>query len=364
MIKLSNKLNFTYHSAQALGGRDNQEDFYGVFEPPSKALERRGTIFIVSDGMGGRAEGATASAMLVEFFRDNYYQVTDKLPKNASIPTILKEMIPAANQQLLDHGDTDNKFKGMGATLLVAVVQGNRLYWGSVGDSHLYLIRERQITLLNQDHSVGGEIDRRLAEGRMSQEQAQKSLHQRHRLFHYMGKQDLAIFDVSPQGFKLQANDSLILCTDGLDDTLDKIEILEAALLSDDQQNVASRLANLAIERGGRGQDNVTALVAAFSGEKQTLLRVALWAILALTLLIAVIFYLWRADVIFTNFQSAPTDNQNLPSATKPMDKESPTLQDAPVSNNSQSFNANEQNKPIDAEGEKHKKSLALDINN
>jgi len=152
-----------YSNDQKQGGRPYQEDYYGVFHPPSLNLKKRGSLFVISDGMGGKAHGATASVMVVEYFRDHYYSITHETPENADIPDILDILIPAANKALLNRGLEDKKLWGMGATLVAAVIQEDRLFWGSVGDSHLWLIRDNTMTLLNRDHSIGGEIDRRRA---------------------------------------------------------------------------------------------------------------------------------------------------------------------------------------------------------
>lgn len=253
-------VSLSYGNGQQQGGRPYQEDYFGFFRPPSKVVQQRGMLFVLSDGMGGKAQGAVASLLLVEFFRDNYFQVNMLLPANMSVPALLEKLTPLANQALLERGLQDQKYWGMGATLIVAVIAGDRLYWSSVGDSHLYLYRNNMLTLLNADHSMGAEIEQALADGRISEEEAVKNRKHSHRLLHYMGNRQFSTFDLSRDGVDLIFGDRILLCSDGLDGTLDKVAIKEV-LDKHSPEQAAPILTSLAVRKGGRDQDNVTVQV-------------------------------------------------------------------------------------------------------
>ena len=253
-------VSLSYGNGQQQGGRPYQEDYFGFFRPPSKVVQQRGMLFVLSDGMGGKAQGAVASLLLVEFFRDNYFQVNTLLPANMSVPALLEKLTPLANQALLERGLQDQKYWGMGATLIAAVIAGERLYWSSVGDSHLYLYRNNMLTMLNADHSMGAEIEQALADGRISEEEAVKNRKHSHRLLHYMGNRQFSTFDLSRDGVDLIFGDRILLCSDGLDGTLDKAAIKET-LDKHSPEQAAPLLASLAVRKGGSEQDNVTVQV-------------------------------------------------------------------------------------------------------
>lgn len=253
-------VSLSYGNGQQQGGRPYQEDYFGFFRPPSKVVQQRGMLFVLSDGMGGKAQGAVASLLLVDFFRDNYFQVNTLLPVNMSVPALLEKLTPLANQALLERGLQEQKYWGMGATLIAAVIAGERLYWSSVGDSHLYLYRNNMLTLLNADHSMGAEIEQALADGRISEEEAVKNRKHSHRLLHYMGNRQFSTFDLSRDGVDLIFGDRILLCSDGLDGTLDKAAI-KKILDKYSPEQAAPLLASLAVRKGGSGQDNVTVQV-------------------------------------------------------------------------------------------------------
>ena len=112
---------------------------------------------------------------------------------------------------------------GLASALLV--LANGRLWWASVGDSHLYLIRDNQISKLNADHSYGGFLDRMAAEGKHIEPDPSLS---RNMLMSALTGGEIAEIDVSKEAFKLQHNDNIIVCSDGMD-TLSREEILKQA---------------------------------------------------------------------------------------------------------------------------------------
>ena len=251
-------------NATAQGDRPYQEDYHAYYTPPA-GMEERGTLLLLADGMGGMAGGATASLMAVEHFKNAYYGAVQGLSASADIPSILARIITGANAHLLDASRSEIKLTGMGTTLIAAVVSGGRLYWASIGDSHLYLLRDGRLQLLNEDHSIGGEITRKLATGEMTPEFAKTLDGQHHKLLHYLGNKNFGHFDLSDAPVELRTDDRVLMCSDGLHGTLGEDEMAQVLLKSDPEIS-ANELVQAALRQGVQGQDNITVQVASSGG--------------------------------------------------------------------------------------------------
>ncbi|MDA0824712.1 MAG: SUMF1/EgtB/PvdO family nonheme iron enzyme [Proteobacteria bacterium] len=104
--------------------------------------------------------------------------------------------------------------KGMGCTLVAAVLDKSGIRWVSVGDSHLYLIRKNELSKKNADHSYGGFLDRMAAEGTPVDPEAGFS---RNMLMSALTGEDIAEVDCPETSVELKAGDRLIVSSDGLD---------------------------------------------------------------------------------------------------------------------------------------------------
>jgi protein phosphatase len=250
---------FVVSSHQERGGRSDQEDAHAFFRPPD-GCERRGSLFLIADGMGGATKGATASSMAVEFLRNSYYRLTPETPSEMGIQDLLGRLIPEANRYLVSRASEDKGLWGMGTTLIATALANGRLYWGAVGDSHLYLVRSGRLILLNEDHSFAGEVKRLVAAGRIAPETAQLYENQGHKLLHYLGNPHFNHFDLCKVPLLLQDRDQVMLCTDGLYQNLEDQAILQI-LEKNPPETAASTLTKEALERGGPRSDNITVQV-------------------------------------------------------------------------------------------------------
>ena len=110
-------------------------------------------LLVVADGMGGHKAGEVASELAV-----NAVLQSLKENKNTDKITLIEEAIAAANGRVLDMAVSDEKYKGMGTTLVVATLDENLLYVANVGDSRLYLIDDEGIRQITRDHSLVQEM--------------------------------------------------------------------------------------------------------------------------------------------------------------------------------------------------------------
>jgi protein phosphatase len=238
--------------------RANNEDNFGY--------DSRYGIFVVCDGMGGQAAGEVASKMgvdvLLDYFR-NEASATEAHSGNGSNGDAahsatggaksLADAIQLANSKIFQAGQAQQARQGMGSTIVAALVRGNSLTIGHVGDSRIYLVRQGAIQQLTQDHSLVMEQVRR---GYITLEQAQKSELQ-NIILRALGSEEAVEVDV--EDLLAVPGDLLLMASDGLTRHVQDEEILEIVQEPGDLEQRCSELVQLAKDRGG--DDNITCLL-------------------------------------------------------------------------------------------------------
>lgn len=205
-------LTFDVATAAIQGKRDYQEDTIIANFPVGQAAG----FAIVADGIGGHAAGHIASALAtIEVFAHLKIHEGQLLSGALNVPLALREAAEQANARLAAHVAKDAETKGMGSTLLVPVIRGDRLYWLSVGDSPLYLFRNGALRQLNKDHSMSPQIDMMVKTGAMTAEAA-KDHPDRNTLTSVVSGEKIAQIDCPASPVLLAEGDILIAGSDGL----------------------------------------------------------------------------------------------------------------------------------------------------
>jgi protein phosphatase len=240
-------LSIRAHSCSDQGDRETNEDRAAIFA--------KGRILLVADGMGGQRAGEVASRLSTEAV--GAWGAADLEERGEhEIFSGLVRLFQEANEQLMAAVRADPGLWGLGTTLTVGVVGSGRLFFAHVGDSRLYLWRRGGCEQLTEDHTWAREFAR---QGLLSEEQAAHST-QRNVLTRYLGTANA----VEPQlGMReLEAGDRLLLCSDGLYNSLGEERL--ARLLGEElePEDLAAQLVAQAKAGGGRQLDNITALVA------------------------------------------------------------------------------------------------------
>lgn len=243
-------------NCQHIGARSSQQDAFGFSDKDDLAFVAHGGVLaVVADGMGGMAHGGEASHMAVRAFLRAYMaKSTDE-----TVPSALRRALDEANEAVISlayQADEEN----VGTTMVAAVIHGDALHWVSVGDSRLYLWRDRQLTQLTEDHIYANDLDRDAANGNISREDAENHP-ERRSLTSYLGLTPLDLIDHNPQPFPLFGGDRLLLCSDGLYVALVESEI--APLFNRDAQQAAEDLVALVLAKSRQGQDNLTVAILA-----------------------------------------------------------------------------------------------------
>jgi protein phosphatase len=231
--------------------RANNEDNFGY--------DSRYGIFVVCDGMGGQEAGEVASKMGVDILLD-YFRKLGAAQNNSSTngqqrsgAESLASAIQLANRTIFHAGQEQNGRGGMGSTVVAALVRGNSLAIGNVGDSRIYLVRQGTIQQLTQDHSLVMEQVRR---GYITLEQAQKSEMQ-NIILRALGSEESVEADV--EDLVILPSDLLLMTSDGLTRHVKDDEILAIVQTSAGLEQACNKLVETAKERGG--DDNITCLL-------------------------------------------------------------------------------------------------------
>jgi len=239
---------------QIAGARDYQEDaFLTTFLDDESSDSKSSALIVVADGMGGHAAGNIASNLVVSTFNKTF---TGKFGKQDP-PAVLREALKNANDGLKESIEETPGLDGMGCTMVTAAITRGKIYWVSVGDSHLYLLRDRELSKKNEDHSYGGYLDRMRAQGIDVEAEAGLS---RNMLMSAMTGEEIAEIDCPNQGFQLLPGDRVIIASDGLD-TLETETILKTSAWSHTPKECVAGLLKAVDEAKRPRQDNTTIVV-------------------------------------------------------------------------------------------------------
>lgn len=215
-------------------------------------------ILALADGMGGHRAGEVASRMATETLVAGLSAAVDSFRANGRqhAPLLaLGQSINRANKAIHEAGRLDSRYRGMGTTMAVAFFHGNRVTLGHVGDSRIYRLRDRQLSLLTRDDSL---LRDQVELGVISAEEASQS-HNRSLVTRALGIEE----KVSPHLLDDTAlpGDVFLLCSDGLNDLVEDADIeLIVASLSGNLPLAATHLVQAAKDNGG--YDNVSVVLA------------------------------------------------------------------------------------------------------
>ena len=205
-------------------------------------------LFAVADGMGGHLAGEVASRMAVE-------SVADQLRSGGveQIESNLLDGARAANSKVFDASSNDSSCRGMGTTLTAAVIRDREMILAHVGDSRAYIIRGEKIYALTEDHSLVQEL---LKQGGITKEQARDHPH-RNVLTRALGTDPAVEVDLIRA--RLEKDDVILLCSDGLCGLVEDDEIMRLVRLAPDPEEAVKSLVSEALSRGGN--DNISVIV-------------------------------------------------------------------------------------------------------
>ena len=228
---------------------NTEDDFY------VRKINNDFYLYIVADGMGGYECGEVASSIAtssISSFLEEKAQIINKADTQ-SIKAILKEAVNFANSEIYNLEKTDEKYKGMGTTVVLVSKVNNEVYYLSVGDSRIYYIDDNfeKIKQITEDDTYVNT----LVKTNVINEDEALTHPQRHMLTKAIGVFKDVDFNVST----LRDKDGyLLLCTDGMTNMLSNEQILDV-FKNEKFDKIAEALVKKANENGGN--DNITVVV-------------------------------------------------------------------------------------------------------
>lgn len=240
--------------SSVIGRRESQQDAVAVSDPnPTDFSEP--WFGILCDGMGGMSGGELASSLCIEMMLNAF--VENKSP----IPEFFRNSIVSADIAVANIKDANGNYLGAGSTFVGVVIQNNDLYWASVGDSHIYVLRDNEMALVTNEHNYMMELMKSVKRGEITLEEA-KSNPKREALISYMGMGDVSLMDVIEKPFFLKRGDIILLSSDGLYRALSDEEIFNIIrMCGDNMQLAADQLTEYAMSKNFKYQDNTSVVL-------------------------------------------------------------------------------------------------------
>ena len=216
--------------------RDANEDSYVIAEP----------VFAVADGMGGAQAGEVASRTAVEV-------IETTRPPDGTPEEQLTSLAREANRRIFELAQSDQSRRGMGTTLTAAMLDGDGVSVGHVGDSRAYRLRDDKLQQLTHDHSLVAELERsgQIAPG-AAEHHPQRSI-----ITRALGPEPDV--EVDAHTHAARPGDIFLICSDGLTGMISDAEVEALLRGSGDLPSTAEALVRAANQSGGK--DNITVVL-------------------------------------------------------------------------------------------------------
>jgi protein phosphatase len=229
--------------------RADNQDTFRISEPEDDQTRQKfGSLYAVADGMGGYQYGDIASRQAIQTFFDTYYGgKAGKSMRN------LQQAVQAANLAVYQLAQLLGGSR-LGTTLSAANVVGNKLYLAHVGDSRIYLIRDRCSICLSRDHTKVGDL---VAMKVLSPDKV-RTHNNRSELNRSIGTGLFVQPDVKQ--ITLQTNDTIILCSDGIWSVIEDVEFAELAYDLENPHHLSQVLLDMAMKRDSDDNLSIIAL--------------------------------------------------------------------------------------------------------
>lgn len=237
-------------NGQNRGARDYQEDSFG-YTPLDKA-ESEGFVAVVADGMGGLSAGDKVSSYAVS----SILKMRTSIEGNMPVHIKFRQMISAINREVVLGGS------GGGCTFAAVFCRGDGIYWCSVGDSRIYILRNGMLFQLSEDGDYQNQLLDQVIAGTLEFEDMLEN-EKKDSLAQYIGSKNEPDPDVNIRPLIPRAGDKLLICSDGVYNALSDEEMVWA--MSGHAQDAADALMSAIIGKNYANQDNNTAIVLEFN---------------------------------------------------------------------------------------------------
>lgn len=258
---MSVDLNIDFAVRSIIGTREEQQDCVGAKMLPE------GLLCIVCDGMGGMTNGAAASRTAVQCLEDLFSMKPEKM----SVPDWFLHCVDVMDESVCRIMDEHNDGANPGTTVVAVYISCGELFWLSVGDSRLYIIRADEIASATRDHNFSLYVEEKQRLGTATDEEI--DLREKHgeALMSYIGMGGIELMDINRNPFALCAGDKLLLTSDGLFRLLSDQEIYDIITGEKTAETAADALIAEAEKKAEvKGSDNVSFVLITMEDKNET----------------------------------------------------------------------------------------------
>ena len=223
--------------------RDHNEDSVIIVENPVGCY-----LMAVADGMGGHRAGEIASSIAISYLGKRFSETFSKMSKSDAVEW-LKLSVNEINTMIFKYTEEHEESKGMGTTLVIAILTSDYILFGNIGDSSGFVMKDKKLHKVTHDHTL---VNLLITAGELTEEEA-KNHPRKNILMNALGINDPIEIDVFDCSMEI---DEIMLCSDGLTNMLSEDQ-MEKTLISDlSTAEKVERLIKKANNRGGN--DNIS----------------------------------------------------------------------------------------------------------
>ena len=225
----------------------NQDAFH------MEALNKNTLLCVVCDGMGGAKSGNVASTLALDVFVQEVKRSWRPELDMEELDQMLSGAVKLANFTVFEQAQQFEEFAGMGTTMVALLISGKQATIVNVGDSRAYSITSSDVEQLTTDHSL---VQMMIQRGELTPERA-KNYPGKNLITRAIGTESMVNCDIFRR--RLNPEQCVLLCTDGLSNLLDDQELLFEVVHGADKETACQRLLDIAKNRGA--PDNVTCIL-------------------------------------------------------------------------------------------------------
>ena len=237
---------------QYIGTREDQEDTILTLTQTDQILT------CLADGIGGLEFGEIASALSCQTILKSYL-TAGKIDSD-----FLLNAFNQADRNVQSFTKKEN-LKGSGCTLITVCIIKNEMFYCSIGDSSLFLYRDRKLKRINRQHNYKLYLDDLLFNQKISNFDYQNNLNKKDVVISYIGKGDISLIDYNKEAFLLKPGDVIIMCSDGVFNALDENILLEVVNKNQNPATINTSVMNLIKIKRNIKQDN-SSIVSIYKG--------------------------------------------------------------------------------------------------
>lgn len=243
--QIHNNLHIDIGNAQIIGTREKQDDSFAT------SIKGNGLMAIVADGIGGYINGNVASQITVETYLDEF----ENLDAFANTSYYFQKAAVLANERIRDEF---GEAKG-GTTVVAVLIEDNKLYWTSAGDSNIAVYRKQRLITINRKENVKNWLEDQYLSGAIAREEAMGSPVEK-RLVNYLGYDAFKKADESDRPIFLKKGDKVLIYSDGVE-TLSQIEFENILAKRGKAHKTAEDIITAIENKNVKSKDNATIIV-------------------------------------------------------------------------------------------------------